>query len=232
MKIINSPSQLGVISGSKIVGIFPHPDDEAFLAAGFLYNASRLGADVRLITMTSGEASTLRYGLRKGRALNIARESELFCAAQAMKVKDVILGHFPDGKLKKNTQKIKKFLENIIAEIKPDFVITLEPKGIYGHPDHITLTDVITKINKKKKDKFKLIYATVGAKFKASLGTQALAKIKVNPTKPNVELKLNKKTVSAKVKTLRCHKTQFKFDTEFLKKWKFNKLIESEWFKI
>lgn len=232
MKIINSLSQLGITSRSKVVGIFPHPDDEAFSSAGFLYNASRLGADVRLITMTSGEASTLRYGLRKGRALNIARESELFCAAQAIKVKGVILGHFSDGRLNKNKQKIRKFLESIIAEIKPDFVITLEPKGIYGHPDHITLTDVIGKINKTKKDKFKLVYATVGEKFKASLGAQALAKIKVNPTKPNVELKLSKVDISAKIKTLRCHKTQFKFDADFFKKWISSNLIESEWFKI
>ncbi|MEK7598808.1 MAG: PIG-L family deacetylase [Patescibacteria group bacterium] len=235
MKVITSPSQIGITSKSRIVGIFPHPDDEAFSSAGFLYEASRLGADVRLITMTSGEASTLRYGLKKSRALNVARERELFCAAKTMKVRDVVLGHFPDGKLKENGVKIKRFLEKFIFEKKPNFIITLEPHGIYGHPDHIALTKAIDEIYKslwQKKNGFKLIYATVGEKFKASLGARALARIKVNPTKPNVELKLSKKDISVKIKTLRCHKTQFKFDAEFLKKWNTSKLIESEWFKI
>lgn len=105
----------------KLLAIFPHPDDESFVAGGLFQKTNKFNISTKLITLT--KAGTDRH-------------SELKKAAKILGIDDITVWNFPEGNLAKNTSWVKK----ISAEIKlfkPEIILTFDPSGITGHPDHI-----------------------------------------------------------------------------------------------
>jgi LmbE family N-acetylglucosaminyl deacetylase len=122
-----------------------------------------------------------------------------------------------------------------IKDFNPHFVLTLEPDGIYGHPDHVALTKVVTTIFKKTNSAFKLIYATVDSNYyQPSEGSRKMAKDpdSIKPLKPNLVLKLSLVDSYKKLKALRAHRSQFQVNYKFIKKWHSRKLIRTEMFYL
>lgn len=125
----------------RILAVFAHPDDEAFGPAGTLSRYALTGHDVRLATLTHGEAGTLGPAPHLTR-LELARlrSDELRCSARALHVSALSIFHFPDGKLA--TLPAEQGLEAIRREtetFRPDALITFHAAGISGHPDHRTV---------------------------------------------------------------------------------------------
>lgn len=126
----------------KILAVFAHPDDEAFGPGGTLARYGLNGNEVRLVTMTRGEAGSL--GISKNlppEELARKRSQELDCAARKLGINQFKIYELPDKKLKEYPEPDGIFLiQKEIEDFDPDIVITFHPNGISGHPDHQTVS--------------------------------------------------------------------------------------------
>lgn len=134
-----------------LIGIFAHPDDEAFGPSGTILRLGDEGFDIYLILLTSGEA-----GMNPDDAedLGSVRLEEWRKSAGILGAKETFaLGH-PDGGLKEvPEQTIYPELSLITSEIIAKYdetpelhIMTLEPEGLTGHYDHIAASALATKL--------------------------------------------------------------------------------------
>lgn len=145
--------------------IFPHPDDETMMSGGTIAKYSRdPRVRVTVVSMTRGEhGDELLRGITPKELANI-RKKELHRACEIMGVSQLIFAPFEDGKLKKTAKYVEQFVSQLYIDEKPDLVITFEQAGIYGHPDHVLLSAVIKKVQKKYA-KIPVLYATLPQKI-------------------------------------------------------------------
>ncbi|HRJ06701.1 MAG TPA: PIG-L family deacetylase [Candidatus Saccharibacteria bacterium] len=134
-----------------LVGIFAHPDDEAFGPSGTLLRLADEGYDVHLVLLTDGEA-----GSNPGQVTNLGavRLEEWQSAGKLLGVKSAHALHFPDGGLKDVPSdsldaKLAAVLDMIAAEYAEPAevsVMTFEPEGLTGHVDHIAASQAARRI--------------------------------------------------------------------------------------
>lgn len=222
---------LGIAATSRLLVVMPHPDDEAIFCGGFLHQLSVNAIPVRLITMTAGEKSTLRYGLKPSDNLAKVRQKELTRSLAILGISDFHIYHYPDGKLEENGDRIKKTIRTTIQNFRPTHVVTLEPDGIYGHPDHVALSAFVTNIVNKP---IRLLYVTVSPSSALPRASWMAKKKQILPILPGFKLKLRPSDVIAKLKSLHAHRSQFvspitklPYQTAFFLK---NKLLSFEFF--
>src|SRR3989344_7127556 len=123
----------------SVVCIFAHPDDEAFGPGGTIAKLANT-RDVYIICATKGGA-----GKHKGKDgkknLGEIRANELRESAKVLGVKKVFFLGFHDGTLSNNLyHDIARKVESILKRLKPDTILTYEPRGISGHLDHIAMS--------------------------------------------------------------------------------------------
>lgn len=230
MKTVNSLSGIGIEPTSRLLIFMPHPDDESVFTSGLLQKLAKQKVKTRVVTLTKGEASTLRYGLSVDDDLATIRKKELASAIKNLNIDDYKLLDFPDGGLEDHTKEISEIIKKEIKSFKPTHLVTLEPDGVYGHPDHIALSDVVTKA--KPKDK-KLLYATVTLNHISSSARKMAKKESINPIEPEFRLKLSITESINKIKALRAHQTQFQIDLLHTKTIRFfmkNDMIRHEFY--
>lgn len=136
-----------------LLAVFAHPDDEAFGPGGTLAKYAREGTRVILVCATRGEAGEISDpNLASPETLGEVREQELWCAARVLGIADVIfLGYrdsgmagspnnaHPQAFVNAPQEEVVPRLVGIMRQVRPDIVITFEPNGGYGHPDHIAI---------------------------------------------------------------------------------------------
>jgi N-acetylglucosamine malate deacetylase 2 len=122
-----------------LVCVFAHPDDEAFGPGGTIAKFAKK-REVYLICATKGEAGKYRGGKGKQNMAEI-RANELRRSAAILGVRKVFFLKFIDGTLSNNQyHAIAKAVEKILRIIKPDTILTFEPRGVSGHIDHIAIS--------------------------------------------------------------------------------------------
>jgi LmbE family N-acetylglucosaminyl deacetylase len=127
----------------KLLAILAHPDDESLGLGGTLAKYATEGAETYLITATRGEKgwSGAPKEYPGPEAFGQIREQELYGAARVLGLKDVILLDYVDGELDQaSPHEIIGQLVTHIRRIKPQVVVTFDPNGLYGHPDHIAIS--------------------------------------------------------------------------------------------
>jgi N-acetyl-1-D-myo-inositol-2-amino-2-deoxy-alpha-D-glucopyranoside deacetylase len=131
--------------------VVAHPDDETFGCGGTLAKYAGEGVRVALICGTLGEVGEISDpSLASQDNLGEIREQELRAAADALGVSDLfILGYrdsgmagtpdndHPNAFSGANRDDIVREVVRVIRQLNPQVVITFDPKGGYGHPDHI-----------------------------------------------------------------------------------------------
>lgn len=125
-----------------MLAIFAHPDDESFAAGGTLAKYAHQDVQVVLLCATRGEAGLPRVNPKLAGDI---RESELRQAAQHLGI-EVHFMSYPDGGLS-NTPP-ENLLETIAAWIdliQPQVILTFGPEGVSGHPDHVTISHIVTQ---------------------------------------------------------------------------------------
>lgn len=137
-------------NGRVLLAIYAHPDDEILGAGGSLAMAAASGAFVAIVVATRGEAGEIqRPGTATPETLPHVREQEMRCSARALGVSELIFldyrdsgmpgtpeNNHPDAFANADASKVQEQLEAIIDGLQPDVIITFEPFGGYGHPDH------------------------------------------------------------------------------------------------
>lgn len=133
--------------------VFAHPDDEAFGTGGTLAKYASTGVRTTLICATRGEVGEISDPeLATPDTLSSVREQELLCSAETLGIEEVIfLGYrdsgmigtpdneHPDAFMQANEEEVIAGLVGIMRRVKPQIVLTFEPNGGYGHPDHIAI---------------------------------------------------------------------------------------------
>jgi LmbE family N-acetylglucosaminyl deacetylase len=121
---------------NKVVGIFAHPDDEAFGPGGILAKLAK-DHEVYIICATNGEFAT---GV-EDKLLGEERRKELEASRTVLGVKKVFFLDYIDGTLSNNLyHEIAQKIQTILLELKPETLITFEPQGVSGHLDHIAIS--------------------------------------------------------------------------------------------
>ncbi len=207
MEIIRSVSELGLGTGSRVLVIMPHPDDEAVFASGLISGCTHRGISLRVVTCTVGEGSTLRHGLVETDDLADVRKRELITALQILRVKSWSIWNFPDGGLEKRLSKLKKMVADELSEYQPTDIFCLEPDGIYGHPDHIALTEAVIACVKKPQN---LWFLTVAPWYGFPTARHMAKKAIIQPLAAQIQLKLGWWQVWLKFLALSAHRSQFK----------------------
>lgn len=137
----------------SLLAVFAHPDDEAFGTGGTLARYASEGVATTLVCATRGEAGEIAEGTgATPETLGEVREHELRCAAETVGVREVIfLGYrdsgmagtpenqHPGAFVNAPAEQVVRQLVEIIRRVKPEVVVTFEPNGGYGHPDHIAI---------------------------------------------------------------------------------------------
>lgn len=130
---------------------YPHPDDESFGNGGTIARYTSQGVAVHYACATRGECGTVDAPMLEGYA-DIAelRTAEQTCAAKALSLAAVhFLGYrdsgmqgtadnqHPNAFMQAPLERVTGQLVALIRALRPQVVLTFNPYGGYGHPDHI-----------------------------------------------------------------------------------------------
>lgn len=131
----------------KLLCVFAHPDDESLGVGGVLARYHAEGIETHLITATRGERGWFgdpadNPGLTE---LGRMREAELRAAVKVLGISSLTFLDYIDGDLDQApfaeaTDKIA----HRIRQVRPHVVLTFDPAGAYGHPDHIAICQFAT----------------------------------------------------------------------------------------
>jgi len=127
----------------KLLAVFPHPDDETLGLGSTMARYAAEGVETYLVCATRGERGWFESeGPDPGREkLGEIRTEELNQAAGHLGIRDVSFLNYIDGDVDQAhpIEIVNKVVAHI-RRIKPQVVVTFGPDGIYGHPDHIALS--------------------------------------------------------------------------------------------
>ena len=142
----------------NLLAVFAHPDDESFTCGGTLAKAAKKGHSVHLICATRGEEGEIIHPdidpepYPKGDARGKLRTKELNATCEALEINPPIwLDHHDSGFpievgmnnprafMNQDVIALERQLLPLIADLKPDVMITFDPHGGYPHIDHITI---------------------------------------------------------------------------------------------
>lgn len=116
-----------------LVGIFAHPDDESYMAAGTIAKYVKAGWTVKLVCAAAGEDGNERMTEMEKAASRMGATIPV----TFLGYKDGEVANLPPGKLEEQ-------LIAYLTETQPDVVITMEPSGVTNNPDNIKLTQAAT----------------------------------------------------------------------------------------
>jgi N-acetyl-1-D-myo-inositol-2-amino-2-deoxy-alpha-D-glucopyranoside deacetylase len=150
----------------RLLFVHAHPDDESLTTGGTIAHYAALGADVRVVTCTLGEEGEVigeRYAqlaVDHADQLGGYRIGELTSALAALGVGAPHFlggpGHWRDsGMAGTPPRRHRRFVDAevgeataalaaVIDDLRPHTVVTYDPNGGYGHPDHIQAHRVTT----------------------------------------------------------------------------------------
>ncbi len=119
----------------RVLVVVAHPDDESFALGALLDRLVEDGAEVSLLCLTRGEASTLGADATD---LARVRAEELATAGAVIGIASTTaLGH-PDGALAGiDPAVLAADVDRHVEQFRPDGILVFDPvSGVTGHPDH------------------------------------------------------------------------------------------------
>ncbi len=142
-----------------LLAVFAHPDDETFGPGGTLAKYASSGVEVHYACATKGEAGEAPAELLQNHPdVASLRATELECASRILGIKEVhFLGYRDSGMSGSEDNLHPQSLEQapepevvgkivaLIRQIRPQVLITFDPHGGYGHPDHIKIHRTATE---------------------------------------------------------------------------------------
>ena len=135
------PTPLDDLSGSSLLAVFAHPDDESLACGGLLARCAECGVRVSLLCLTHGE-----HGPGHDRErLRDTRAGELGDAARVLGIRDLVLLDHEDGMLPWiDGAWLEADILGAIRRFQAHVVVTFDEDGLYWHPDHIAVHERTT----------------------------------------------------------------------------------------
>ena len=142
-----------------LLGVFAHPDDESFGPGATLARYAAEGVDVHVIIATDGIAGSVEasHQQKEHETLAQVRSAELANAAVALGVttiwslpyrdsgmRNTSANEHPDALFQQPLEKLVEELTGYIERLQPQVIMTHDPFGGYGHPDHIRCCEAVT----------------------------------------------------------------------------------------
>ena len=154
-----------------VLGLWAHPDDEAYLSAGLMAQARAHGNRVVVATATLGERGTDDPTRWPPERLEKQRRIELAESLEVIDVHEHRLFGYPDGgladvPLAEGVARVAALLD----EVRPDTVVTFGPDGMTGHPDHRTISTWTTQAWLAAGGSTRLWYAATTAAYHRKWG--------------------------------------------------------------
>jgi LmbE family N-acetylglucosaminyl deacetylase len=131
-------------SNYTILAVFAHPDDEIGAGSTFAYY-SDAGVRIVLACASRGEAATI-YCDDCATKENLAevRTGELQCACDHLGIAELRWLDWPDGGIKNlpRPDAVRQVVE-LIRDVHPTVIVTHPENGLYPHPDHLAVWEIV-----------------------------------------------------------------------------------------
>ena len=189
------------IKPKRMLVILAHPDDESFAVGGTLAKYAHQDVQVVLLCATYGGAGI--PGVKPEEAGDI-RERELRQAAEHLGIEVYFLG-YQDGELANTPPEM--LLETIacwIDLVQPQVILTFGPEGISGHPDHMTISHVVTRAYDQFYKKGLLLY--IHPSEATALGC-GVTNSQTDSAQPLIAIDISEYRLN-KVRAIQCHASQ------------------------
>jgi LmbE family N-acetylglucosaminyl deacetylase len=134
-----------------MLGVWAHPDDETYLAAGLMARAVRGGSRVVCITATRGEGGSMDEEVWPPEAMGEVRSAEMERSMQILGVTEHHWLDLPD--IDMDTPLPEEGYEKVralVAEVRPDTLLTFGPDGMTGHRAHMSVSAWATRRSTKR----------------------------------------------------------------------------------
>jgi len=142
--VTGSPAHLPRVR--TLLGVWAHPDDEAYLSSALMAAVRRTGARVVVVTATHGEHGTDDPARWPPDRLAAERERELRASLDVVGVTEHHWLDHRDGELAGvPTLQGARELVPFFDRLAPDTVITFGPDGMTGHDDHRAVSGWTTR---------------------------------------------------------------------------------------
>ena len=143
----------------SVLLVFAHPDDEGFGTGGILALLASRGTRLTLVCATNGDVGEISDpALATPENLAQVRQDELRQAMGVTGVQDVRFLNYrdsgmagsddnqhPQALMQAPADEVVGRLVEVMREVRPRVVITHDPTGGYGHPDHVTVYRRVTE---------------------------------------------------------------------------------------
>jgi LmbE family N-acetylglucosaminyl deacetylase len=162
----NTTTRLVPAALGTVLGVWAHPDDEAFLAAGLTARLTDAGAHVAVVTATRGEHGTADPAAWPPTRLARRRTHELRASLAIVGVTDHAFLGYEDGTLA--DVPLLDGVSHVAAaldRVRPDTVVTFGPEGLTGHPDHVTVARWVARAVALHPRPVHVLRATTTARF-------------------------------------------------------------------
>ena len=136
---------------ASLLVVLAHPDDEIF-HGGMLMHLSQQGVRVTLVCATNGEAGKPHPSVGAVDDLGALRTEELRLSCRRLGIDPPVLLKFHDsarGERQRHGDaralanvdmlEVEAAIRRVIAEVKPQVLLTFDPHGGYYHPDHLAV---------------------------------------------------------------------------------------------
>ncbi|KTB49053.1 GlcNAc-PI de-N-acetylase [Dehalogenimonas alkenigignens] len=158
-----------------------HPDDESFGPGATLAHYALMGVKVYYACATRGEAGTIdpQFFMSGLADSGDVRWAELQCAGRVLGLSAIFhLGYrdsgmagsadnrHPQALVNAPVEQVAGRIVRIIREIKPQVILTHDPCGDYGHPDHVAVNRAAVEAFRAAGDGGR--YPEAGAPFQPS----------------------------------------------------------------
>lgn len=139
-----------------LLAIYAHPDDETFGVGGTMALLAEAGERVSLICTTNGDEGGAGDESGDFSMDPAIRMDELRCACRALGIDEPVFLGYRDSGMENRTPKEGAFvladrdevigrLLDAIRRLRPAVVVTFDPGGIYGHPDHVRVSELASE---------------------------------------------------------------------------------------
>lgn len=201
-----------------VLGVWAHPDDETYLSAGLMAGAVASGSRVYCVTATRGEGGSFDEERWPSATMGAIREQELLRSFAVLGVTEhEFLGLSDIDMDTPLPESGANRVRELVAEIRPQTVLTFGPDGMTGHVAHMSVSRWATEAFRASAEPgAKLYYAVYtqdwADEFVPELNKYDVFRPGTPPVVPAEDLaiafELSEELLNLKMKAIREHVSQ------------------------